>query len=116
MDVRRAPRVGMVAAGICARLDGKKLVTAIRIGQCASAAAEIRIKRRVMLIHFMHVTSRGVRLPYLDQRAAYWPAAFVQQASADCNPLSERCACMLRGQIAIRCTNAIPPEDGSSSF
>src|SRR6266404_7368891 len=116
MNVRRAPSVGVVAPGIRARLDRKKLVAAIRVGQCASAAVEIRIERCVVLIHFMQITSGGIRLPYFDQRAAHGLAAFVQQSPTDCNSFSEWCACMLRGQIAIIRTNAILPEDGSGPF
>src|SRR5260370_38972786 len=116
MNMRRTPRVGVVAPGVRARLDRKKLVAAIRVGQCAPTATEIRIERRVVLIHFVQITPGRIRLPYFNQRAAHRPAAFVQHSTTHRDSFAEWRTRMLRGQIAIIRTDAILPEDRSGSL
>src|ERR1700748_1602397 len=101
MNMRGAPGIGVISPWISSRLDGKKVVTALRIGQWSSTAAESGIERCVELVPFVHVPSGGIRLPYFDQRAADWAATFIQQLAADCNSFSQWWTVVQRRQIAI---------------
>ena len=74
VDVRGTPVVDAVAPRVGAGLDGAEEVVAVRVGQRAAAAAEIRIDRRDVPVLLVPVAAAGVRLPDLDQRVAHRPA------------------------------------------
>ena len=68
MDVRRPPRVVVVAPRILAGLDRDEAVAALGVGQRAAAAGEIGIDRRVVVVARVRIAAGGVGLPDLDQR------------------------------------------------
>src|SRR5215471_8343672 len=112
MNVCRPPRIVMIPPRIRSRLDGRELVPPLRVRDHPSAAIEIRIERRVVLVEFMLVPSRRVGLPYLDQGTANWVAIFVLHAAANDDSLSRRRAAILRRQVAITCGNRCVSKNG----
>ena len=70
VDVRRPPRVRVVAPRIRARLDRDEAVAAVVVGQAAAGAGEVRVERRRVLVDVVVVAAGRVRLPDLDERAA----------------------------------------------
>ena len=65
------------------------------------AAGEVRIERRVVLVVLVRVAAGGIRLPDFDQRVAHGAAVFVHHAPLDDDPLAERLAGVLAGQIGV---------------
>src|SRR5215831_19491198 len=101
MNVRWAPRIMMIAPRVGSRLDGRKFVPPLAIGDHPSAAVEIRIKRGVVLIELVAVSSGGICLPYFHQRAAHRTAIFVEHGSRHNDTFTGGRAFVLRGQIAV---------------
>ena len=89
----------------CARdrpgLDGYKAVEAILIGQGPSCPGEVRVERRGMVISRVRVSSRCIRLPYLNQAIRNRVAITVQHSSSDNNAFSQRFPSMLNREITF---------------
>src|ERR1700675_468210 len=100
MNVRRAPCVVVISPRISARPNSNKSEVAILIGECVAAAFEIRIERRIMLIHIVPVAARGISLPDLDQRACNRPSIFIHHPPTNDDALTKRLAVVLASEIA----------------
>src|SRR5215467_5970558 len=101
MDVRRPPRIVMITPRVCTRLDRSEGVPAITIGYQTSAAAEVGIERRIMLIGLVRVAACRIRLPDFDERSADRAAVFINHPAGYDDSFAERCAAMLACQIAV---------------
>src|SRR5215813_1966519 len=101
MNVRWAPRIMVIAPRVGSRLDGRKFVPPLAVGDHPSAAVEIRIKRGVVLIKLMAVSSGGIGLPYFHQRAADRTSILVEHGSRHDDTFTEGRAFVLRSQVAI---------------
>ena len=64
-----------------------------------------------MLVDNVDVASGGVRLPDLDQRIRHRPAVLVEHAARHDDPLAERLAGMLAGEVAIVLAHALMAVD-----
>src|SRR5689334_5546620 len=68
----------MIEPGIGARFDRQISIFALVVGDATTGAGKVRIERRVVLIHRVVVTPRGVGLPYFDQGIRYRTLVFIQ--------------------------------------
>src|SRR5581483_778656 len=114
--MRRTPRVVVVPPWIRAGLDAGKPIAALIIGEHASAADEVRIERRFMLIVLVLVAAGRVRLPDLDQRVGHGATVFIQHAPADDDALAERFAGTLLGEIFVVRSEDLVPEQRTGDF
>src|SRR5690606_17507527 len=71
------------------------------IGDEPAGTGEIRIERRIVLIDAVVVPAGRVRLPYLHQDVRNRFAVLVEYASADEDPLAQRLALVLRGEVVV---------------
>ena len=69
-----------------------------------------------MLIGLMPIPPGSIRLPHLNQRLAYRPAFFIQYPSTENDPLTQRLAFVLRGQVAIPCRYQRVPKNRPRSL
>ena len=88
VKMRRPPRVVMVAPGISAGLDRQESIIPFGIGQRPTAAGEIGIERRIVVVDRMRIASGRVGLPQLDQRVRHRPGVFIEQPSRNDNALA----------------------------
>jgi hypothetical protein len=65
-----------------------------------------------MAVDHVVVAPRGVRLPDLDQRVAHRPAVAVEYAAVEDDPLAERLALVLAGQVVVVLADALVAVDG----
>src|SRR5450759_3374130 len=101
MDVGGAPRVLVVTPRIGAGLDGDESIAPFAVGQAPAGAGEVRIERRCVRVHRIHVTPRGVGLPHLDECGTHRAPVAVEHPPADDDPLPQRLAGVLAGQIRV---------------
>src|SRR5471030_297854 len=80
MNMRRPPRVVVIAPGIGAGLDRHEAIVAAAIRHRPARAQEIGIERRLMIVRRMPVTARAVRLPHFHQRVRDGPAVLIENA------------------------------------
>ncbi len=66
-----------------------------------------------MVVDRIHVASRGVGLPHLDESVAHGLPVAVKDAPCDDDPLAKGLAPMLAGEVCILHPNRDPPEGGS---
>src|SRR5579862_8468777 len=95
MNVRRAPRIVVVAPGILSWPNRHKSVAAFGIGHRMPAATEIRIERRVVLVALVKIATCGVGLPDFDKCVSNGSAVFIQHPAAYHNAFTHRLARML---------------------
>ena len=107
MDVRRTPRVGVIAPRIRARLNGNELVPAILVGERTTGTGEIGIEGRVPTVDLVPIAAGGIRLPDLDQRVANRSSIFIEHTTRHHHPLAHWRRPVLRGQIMIEWTDAV---------
>src|SRR5260370_16843988 len=112
MDLRRAPGVLVSAPRISAGFDGYEPVPPLPIGQAAAGAGEVRVERRWVVVHRVHVSPGGVGLPHLDQCVTHRLAVAVDDAAADDDPFAERLAIMLPRQAGVPCEHRPAPKRG----
>ena len=108
----RAPPVLVVSPRVRSGFDGDKTVRALSVRQQPSAAREIRIEWRGVIVEVMAIASRGICLPELDQPAANWMAIIVDNFPAYDDAFAEWFACMLSRQIGIGRANGIVAKNG----
>src|SRR5262249_46145140 len=97
MDMRRWPRVMVIAPGIGARLHGDELVVPVLVAHRASGAGEIRIERSRVLIDHVYVAAASVRLPDLNQAVRHRPVILIKHAAVNDDALTDRLFLMLFG-------------------
>src|SRR3546814_5450720 len=90
MDMRRPPRIVMIAPGIGAGLDGDEAIAPRVVGHHPARAGEVRVERRVMLVPRVDVAAAGIGLPDLHQGPRHRAAVFVEHAAAHDNALAKR--------------------------
>src|SRR5216684_2893354 len=112
MNVRGAPGILVISPWVRARSDRHETVRTLIVRQQSTAAGEIWIERRGMIVELMAITSCGVCLPQFDQRPANWMAVIVDNFPAHDDPFAERFTCMLARQIGIGRANGIAAKDG----
>src|SRR5215469_5433455 len=95
VDMRGAPGIGMIAPGIGAGLDAYETVAPLAVGHRAALAAKIRIERGGMLVAFVNIPARRVRLPYLDQGIRDRAAILIGHAPREDYALAQRLPRML---------------------
>ena len=66
---------------------------------------EVRVERRVVVVHRVGIATGRVRLPDLDQLAAHRPAVVAQDTAADDDPLAERLTVVLPRQVVVELTD-----------
>ena len=66
-----------------------------------------------MLVDHVPVAARGVRLPDLDQLATQRAAVGAEHAAADDDPLAERLALVLAGEVVVELAERQVAEDGA---
>ena len=98
----------MVGPGIGARLDRHEAELPFGVGERAARAGKIRVQRRGVLIALVRVAARRVGLPDFDERVRNRAAILVDHASLDDDPLAERLAGVLPGEIVIGGTDRVP--------
>ena len=116
VDVRRPPRVGVVAPRVRAWLDRDEPVDALLIGEAAAGAGEVGIQGGRVVVDGVDVSPRRVRLPDLDQRVPHRPAVGVGDPTGDDDPLAQRLAGMLTGQVCVLRLHRDAPEDWSAGL
>jgi hypothetical protein len=78
----------VIAPWIGAGLDRSEAVAAVRISDTTSAAEEVRVERRVVLIGLVDVAPASVGLPDLDQGPGDRLAIVTKHSAADHNALA----------------------------
>src|SRR5271156_1074151 len=111
MNMRGAPRIVMIAPGVCAGLDGLEVVVASLVGDHASRAAEVGIEGSMVLIDLMPIASGGVCLPDLNQCATNRAAVFIQDAAMDKNTFSNRLSLVPISKVIVMQTDQAMAED-----
>src|SRR6185503_14722279 len=101
MNVVRPPGVRMVAPGVGAWLDRGEAVAALRIGDAAAGAGEVRVEWCRMLVDHVHVAAGGVRLPDLYQRVRDGTAVLVKNTAGDHDTLADWLADVALGQVGV---------------
>lgn len=102
------PRVG-------ARLDGGEAVEAAVVRQGAADTREVRVQRGVVLLALVGVAARRVGLPDLDQLAADRAPVAVEQPAGDRDPLTDRFALVLPGEVVVDLGDVPFAEGGEAS-
>src|SRR5207248_5484288 len=98
MDMRRPPRVVMVAPRIGAGLYRDKPVVTLSIGLRAPSPGKVRIERGRVLVADVDIAAAGIGLPDLEQRIRHAAAVFVQHMAVHDDALAERLAFVLGGE------------------
>jgi hypothetical protein len=73
----------VVAPGIGARLDAVEAVAAFSVGHATSAAEEIGIERRIVLVHAVDVAAGSVALPDFQQGVGNGAPVLIEHAADD---------------------------------
>src|SRR5215207_1522126 len=102
MYVRRTPGVVVILPGIGPGLYRHEPVAALVVREASPHPREVRVERSRVPVVLMGVASGGVGLPDLDEAAPYRPSVGVEDAPGNDNPLTQRLAGMLAGQIAVK--------------
>ena len=108
--MRRPPRVVVVAPRIGARLDRDERERAVGAGQAAPEPGEVGVQRRRVLVALVAVAPGGVALPDLHQRLRHRPAAGLEHAPVDDDPLPERLAVVLAREVVVDRRHARVPQ------
>src|SRR4029077_9821847 len=116
VNVCRAPGIGMILPGISAGFYGDKTIAAFTIREGAAAAREVRIERRVMLVHAMAVAPGRVRLPNFNQRAGNGASLFIQNSPADDDAFALRFTAVLMSKVAIVFADVAMAENGTGEL
>ena len=114
--MRRTPGIVVIEPGIRTGLDRHKTVVAVLVSERASRTAEIWIEWRGVLIALMLVSSRGVCLPYLDQRIRDGPAVVIEHTAGHDDALPQRFRRMLAREIVIGFADWVVSVDGPGDF
>jgi hypothetical protein len=93
--LKASPKIGP-------RLHRNEPVAALVVCQTPSRPREVRVERSRVPIVLVSVASGGVGLPDLDQAVPDRPAIAIEHASRNDDPLSQRLAGMLAGQIVVK--------------
>src|SRR5919112_6155018 len=101
MYVRRTPGVVMVLPRIGSWLHRHEPVTAVVVGEAAASPREVRVERSRMPIVLVGVASGSVGLPDLNEAVPDRPAIAVEDAPRNDDPLTQRLAGILTGQIVV---------------
>ncbi len=101
VDVRRPPRIVVIAPRIGAGLDGDELVIALVVALGSTGAGEIRIERRGMLVDDMDIAAAGIGLPQLDQCVRHAAAILVEHMAMHDDALAERLTLGLDGEVVV---------------
>src|SRR5438067_3532023 len=102
MDVRWSPGVAMILPWIGAGLDRDEAIAALRISQAAARSAEVGVQWCGVLVILVKVAAGGIGLPDLNHCAHYWSAIAVEHPTRDNNPLANRLARVLAGQVVVQ--------------
>src|SRR5580692_1833721 len=116
MNMRRAPCILVIAPRISTRLDGRKTVESLVVGQCSSGPGEIRIERSGVVVFRVCISPRRIRLPNLYQAVRHGAAIPIHNPPAHNNALPQRFARMLMRQVLIVWMNAGMAEDWPRHF
>ena len=111
VDVGGAPGVRVVAPRVRARLDRDEAVAALVVGEAAPGAGEVRVERRRVAVDRVQVAPRRVGLPDLHERVAHRPPVAVEHAAVHDDPLAERLAVVLAGEVVVELADALVPVD-----
>src|ERR687896_1529129 len=101
MYVRRSPGVVMVLPRVRSRLDRHEPVAALVVGEASARAGEVGVQWGGVAIQVVGVAPGGVGLPDLYQAAPNRAAVAVQHSPRDDDPLPQRLARVLAGQVVI---------------
>src|SRR5437879_11559047 len=116
VNVCGAPGILMILPRVRAGFYGDKTIAALAIGEHASAAGEIRIERRAVLIHTMPIAPRRVGLPNLHQRSGNGAPLFIQYAAAHDDAFAEGFATVLVRQVIIVFAHGAMAQDGAGQL
>ena len=116
VNVGRAPGIGVILPRVSTRFYGNQTVIALAIRQHASAAREIRVERRAMLIHAMAIASRRIGLPDFDQRSGNRASLFIQDTPAHNDAFSDGFAAMLPSEVIIVLADVAMAEDRATKL
>jgi len=108
--VRRPPGVVVVAPRVGAGLDGDELVVSLGVGQRATDPGEVRVQWARPVVRLVPVAAARVGLPDLHQRVRHRAAVAVAQRAVHDDPLADRLAGMLPGQVVVQRTDPAGPE------
>src|SRR5579883_215440 len=100
MNMRRPPRVVMIAPGISARLDREETVIAVVVRDDPARAGEIGVERRRMIVA-PKIASCGIALPKLHERSSHRPSVFIKHAPGNNNALSNGLTGVLAREVVI---------------
>ena len=106
----------MILPWVRARLYRNKTITALPIGQHASAAREIRVQRGIVLIHAMTVPSRRIGLPNLNQSSGNRAPFFISYSPADDYAFTEGLTAVLARQVVVVLSDVAMAEYGASEL
>ena len=113
--MRRPPGVVVVAPRIGPGLDRGEAVAAVGVGQAAADAGEVRVERGRVLVALVDVAAGRVGLPDLDQLAGAPAAVAVEHPAGDDDPLADRLAAVLDGQVGLERVHVACPKTGANS-
>src|ERR1700730_5064763 len=116
VNVRRAPGILMVLPRVGAGFYGDKTIAAFTIGEHASAAGEIRVERRAMLIHTMAVAPRRVGLPNFDKSSRNAAPFFIQYAPAHDDAFADGFTAVLPRQVIVVLADVAMAESGAGEL
>src|SRR5439155_24249389 len=92
VDVRRPPPEGVVLPWIGAGLDRPDPVTTLVLREHLPFAEEVRIQRRLVVVHGVRIFPGRIGLPYLDERPSHRSPVLVEETADEYHLLSERSA------------------------
>jgi hypothetical protein len=89
----------MIAPGIFPGPYGRDGVASFRIGEHLPKACEIGIERRIVLVAFVKIAARRIRLPDFDECMRNWAFVFVHHPARHDDSLANRLARVLAREI-----------------
>src|ERR1700733_5208727 len=116
MNMRRPPRIGMVAPGISARLDREKPVVPSLVRDRSAGPQEVWIERSWMTVARVVIAPRRVSLPYLYECIWHASSVLVQNPASNDNPFALRRLSEMAGEIVVCWPDRIVPVNRSGQF
>jgi hypothetical protein len=103
-----APRIVMIAPRVRPRLNRLEAISDFSVCHYSSRTGKVWIKRRVVRVHLMPVTSRRMGLPNLHKRISNRTSVLFKYAAMHLNPFAHRITSVMTGQmIAVFANNSM---------
>ena len=101
VDVRGPPGVGVIAPRVGAGLDRDEPVPALGVGQAAARAGEVRVQRGRVVVDLVRYRPAALACQISTSVSGHGPPVAVQHPAGDDDPLAQRLAGVLGGQVGV---------------